>query len=205
MKQISMALCGALLLVGCGKWPPVTNTARDVLRLPESTVSIRARALRGEDYESLRHLQQLERLDLYGGWKASDAGFSDRGLETLAALNLPRLNTVLFGNCTNVTDASIIHIRKLKTVYFLVFVSCPGITDNGLRSLAEMESLRNLDLIACPNITDKGLEYLAAHSHWQRIEFAGSPRVTAAAVEALQQKFPTAYIKKDELVGVYPP
>ena len=203
VNWIIAGLCGALLLVGCGKWPPVTNTAKDVLRLPVTTVNIRARALHDEDYESLRHLQQLEYLDLYGGWKVVDAGFSDRGLATLASLNLPHLETVFFGYCTNVTDASLVHILMLKTVTFLGFVACPGITDEGLKRLTGMESLRELDLRACPNITDKGLEYLAAHSNWQRIEFGGCPRVTAEAVEALQHKFPSAHIKKDDVEWSY--
>ena len=202
-KWIQLAIYGALLLAGCGKWPPVTDSAKDVLRLPESTVNIRARALHDADYESLRHLQQLEYLDLYGGWKVVDAGFSDRGLATLASLNLPRLDTVFFGYCTNVTDASLVHILKMKTVTFLGFVACSGITDTGLRSLAGMESLRELDLRGCPNVTDKGLEYLVAHTNWQRIEFGGCARVTPEAVEALRRKFPSAHIKKDDVEWSY--
>ena len=195
---VPTVVCGALLLAGCGKWPPVTNTAQDVLRLPDSTVNIRARAFRDEDFGSLRHLQQLRYLDLYGGWKVVDAGFSDRGLAILASLNLPQLETVFFGYCTNITDASLVHILKLKTVTFLGFVACPGITDSGLRALAEMNGLRELDLRGCPNITDKGLEYLAVKANWQRIEFGGCPRLTLDAVAKLQRKFPNARIKKDD-------
>ncbi len=195
---ITAVASGVLLMAGCGKWPPVTNTAKDVLRLPESTVNIRARAFRDEDFGSLRHLQQLRYLDFYGGWKVVDARFSDRGLATLASLNLPQLQSVFFGYCTNLTDASLVHIRKLKAVTVLGFVACPGITDNGLRTLAEMKGLRELDLRGCPSITDKGLEYLAAKADWQRVEFGGCPQVSLGAVSKLKQKYPTARIIKDD-------
>ena len=197
-KWIPAVLYGALLLAGCGKWPPVTNTKEDVLRLPASTENIRARALHDEDFASLSHLQQLRYLDLYGGWKVVRAGFSDKGLATLASLNLPHLETVFFGYCTNITDASLVHIVKLKTVTFLGFVACPGITDNGLRTFAGMNGLRELDLRGCQNITDTGLEYLAGKADWQRIEFGGCPQVTLEAVADLQRKFPKAHIKKDD-------
>jgi hypothetical protein len=199
-KWFVVIFCATILFAGCNKEPPFVDSKEAVLRLPTSTQNIWARSLRDEDFASLSHLQELSDIDFYAGWKDPDAPvrFSDAGLATLANLDLPRLNTVVFGRCTNVTDASLIYIAKLKNVTGLALVACPRITDAGLQTLAVMPSLTELSLRGCTNITDKGLEYLATKSNWQRIEFGGCPRVTFEAVTNLQQHFPNAKIKKDD-------
>jgi hypothetical protein len=187
-----LVLCMVTLLAGCNKMPPIVNTKEDVLRLPTSTEFIRARSLRDEDFTSLSHLPQLIDLDFYGGYKVCSARFSDDGLAVLSSLELPRLDSLHFGYCTNITDASLIQIVKLKTVTQLGIVACPHITDGGLRTLATMPNLTELDLRGCTNITDRGLEYLAAKTNWQTIMFGGCARVTFEAVTNLQHRFPHA-------------
>jgi len=194
------AVCAGIMLVGCNKEPPFVDTNEAVLRLPASTEDIWARSLRDEDFASLSHLPQLSDIDFDAGWKDSSAPvrFSDAGLAVLASLELPNLTTIIFGHCTNVTDASLTIITKLKTVTFLGLIACPRITDAGLRTLADMPSLTELDLRGCTNISDKGLEYLATKSNWQRIELGGCTHVSFEAVASLQHRFPNARIKRDD-------
>lgn len=197
-RWILAVACLGILLVGCGKWPPVTDNKEDIQSLPASTESIRARALHDSDFASLSHLPQLRDLDLYGGYADCQANFSDLGLAMLASLELPHLETVYFGHCTNVTDTSLDYIIKLKTVTSLGLVACPRITDVGLQRLVSMPSLLELDLRGCTNITDKGLEVLSAKNNWRRISLGGCTQVTLEAVTNLQQRFPNAKIKRDD-------
>jgi len=198
LNGLPAVLCAALLLTGCGKWPPVTRSARDVLALPASTQEIRARFLGDDDFASLSHLPQLRHLDFHGGYARGLPGFTDKGLATLASLDLPHLQHVSFGHCSNITDASLPHILKLKPVTALQLLACPGITDAGLQTLAGMTNLTYLDLRGCPNITDKGLAHLAAKTNWRHLSFGGCPQVTPAAVAELQRRFPGANIVKDD-------
>jgi hypothetical protein len=190
-----------MLLAGCNHEPPWVDSKKAVLRLPASTEDIWARCLRDEDFASLGRLSQL-------GWISFDAGwgnpytppvrFSDAGLATLASLELPHLTMLLFGHCTNITDASLACIVKMKTVTYLAFLACPRITDAGLRTLAGMPNLTDLDLRGCKNITDKGLQYLEAKNNWQRIDLGGCTRVSFEAVARLQQRCPNANIGRHD-------
>ena len=198
MKQFIPLILVLGLLAGCGTWPPVTNDKQDILRLSPSTESIRARALHDEDFASLSHLPELRDLDLYGGYAVCPANFSDAGLALLASLQLPHLETLYFGHCTNITDASLAYVVKLKTISSLGLVACPRITDAGLQRLIGMPHLLELDLRGCTNITDRGLDHLATKSSWQRISLGGCTRVTFEAVTNLQKHFPNANIKRDD-------
>jgi hypothetical protein len=200
MRWCLATLCVGILLAGCNKEPPFVESKEAVLRLPASTENIWARSLRDEDLASLSHLPQVSDIDFVAGWKDASAPvrFSDAGLATLASLELPHLTTLFIGHCTNVTDASLAYIGKMKAVTFLGLIACPRITDVGLQTLADMPNLTELDLRGCTNITDKGLQYLETKSNWQRIEFGGCTQVSFESVAKLQQHFPNAKIKRDD-------
>jgi hypothetical protein len=201
MRWHLAAFCFGILLAGCNHEPPWIDSKKAVLRLPASTEDIWARCLRDDDFASLSHLSQLGRIDFvagYGNPYTPPVRFSDAGLATLASLELPHLTMLLFGHCTNVTDASLTCIVKMKTVTYLAFIACPRITDAGLRTLAGMPNLTDLDLRGCKNITDKGLQYLETKSNWHRIYFGGCTRVSFEAVARLQQLFPNARIERDD-------
>ena len=199
-KWFLTVFCLAILFASCSPQPPYVDSKKAVLQLPTSTEDVVARQLPDDGFAALGHLPQLSDLDFYGGWKGENASprFTDAGLATLAALDLPKLNTLFFGHCTNVTDASLVYIVKLKHVTLLGLVACPRITDAGLQTLATMSNLTELDLRGCTNITDTGLKILAAKTNWRRLEFGGCPHVSFQAVTNLQQRFPNARIKKDE-------
>jgi hypothetical protein len=197
-RWVLAVVCVGISLAACDHWPPVINNKEDILRLSVSTKSIRARALHDADFASLSHLPELRDLDLLGGYAVCPANFSDAGLAVLASLQLPHLENLYFGHCTNVTDASLVYVIKLKTVATLGFVACPGITDVGLQRLVDMPNLLDLDLRGCTNITDKGLKYLTAKTNFRRIALEGCTQVTFEAVTKLRQRFPNADIKRDD-------
>jgi hypothetical protein len=204
-KWFLAIVCVVVFFAGCSPQPPYVDSKEAVLQLPTSTEDITARGLPDDGFAALGHLPQLNDLDFFGGWKNPNANptFTDAGLATLATLDLSKLDTLYFGHCTNVTDASLVYIIKLKHLTQLGLVACPRITDVGLQTLTTMPNLTQLDLRGCTNITDKGLEILAAKNNWQRLEFGGCLQVSLQAVTNLQQQFPNAKIKKDELEWSY--
>src|SRR5262245_36109854 len=126
-----IALGVLLLLCGCGSWPPIVDSKRDIHRLSTSEPSVRARGLHDSDIPSLAHLSELWLLDFTGGHAVMDAPITDTGLALLADLDLPKLEVLNFGYCTGITDAGLAHIGRMHTVTWLSFMSCPRITDEG--------------------------------------------------------------------------
>ena len=85
------ALLAVLLgiLVGCGHYPPVVDSAADMRRLPSSERSIRARGMADSDISSLARLHDLEYIDFSSGVAVEMTKITDEGTEQLAKLNLP--------------------------------------------------------------------------------------------------------------------
>ena len=185
-------------LNACAGWPPIVESKKDVLALSPSTVSVRARGLHDEDIPALSHLPLLEDLDFGEGWKALAAPITDKGLANLAALELRRLDYLMLGYCTNITDQGLPHIAQMRSVTWLSLEVCPRITDAGLASILTMTNLTGLDLRGCVGITDAGLEHLAAKTNWQEVWFGGCPNVTTNAVSKLQRALPSAKVDKDD-------
>lgn len=181
-------------------WPPIVESKQDIAALPPSTPRVRARGLHDEDIFALSHLPLLKDLDFGGGRKVLAASLTDKGLANLASLDLQRLDTLMLGYCTNITDAGLSSVAKIGSITWLSLEVCPQITDVGLASLLTMTNLTGLDLRGCVGITDAGLERLAAKANWQTIMFGGCPNVTTNAVSKLQRTLPKAMIEKDERV-----
>jgi hypothetical protein len=188
----------SLLLCGCGSWPPIVESKRDITRLSSTKASVRARGLHDSDIAALAHLRQLRLLDFHGGHAVKTAPITDEGLARLAEVDLPKLEILTFGYCTNITDTGLSHIGRMHTVTWLSFMACPQVSDTGLQHLLMMKSLTGLDLRGCPGITDRGLEILATKTNWQTILLGGCSNVSAAGVARLQATVPKARVTKDE-------
>ena len=193
-----LALIASLLLCGCGHWPPIVDTKRDIERLQESEPSIRARGLRDSDIPSLARLHELRILDFSGGNAIMAASITDTGLAYLAKIDLPHLDTLTLGYCGSITDAGLAHVGQMQTVTWLGLTACPQITDAGLPHLLTMRNLLGLDLRGCAGITDSGLQCLVAKTNWGTIMLGGCSNVTADGVARLQAALPNAEVKKDE-------
>ena len=193
-----LALIALIFLSGCGHWPPVVNSKRDVERLHVTEPSVRARSLRDSDVPSLGRLHDLRTLDFRGGVLATEMHLTDEGLAQVSSLDLPRLEALTFGCSAKITDAGLAHIAQMHTVTYLSFTACPRITDAGLPQLLTMTNLTDLDLRGCSGITSQGIQRLAIKTNWLTIELGGCLNVTAEAVAELQAALPGAKVKKDE-------
>jgi len=179
-------------------WPPIVESKQDIAALPSSTLKIRARGLHDADILALSHLPLLKHLDFGAGRKALDARITDKGLASLAMMRLERLDFLMLGYNTKITDAGLVSIGKLHSILWLSLQVCPHITDAGLLPLLTMTNLTGLDLRGCVGITDAGLQHLAAKTNWQTIMLGGCPNVTTNAVSKLQRALPHAKVEKDE-------
>lgn len=193
-----IALGSSLLLCGCGSWPPIVESKRDIQRLSRSETSLRARGVHDSDIPSLARFRQLRVLDFGSGHAVMTAPVTDEGLAKLAAVDLPKLEILTLGYCTNITDAGLAHIGQMQTVTWLGVMACPRVTDDGLHYLLTMKSLTGLDLRGCTGITDRGLELLASKPNWQTILLGGCSNVTVAGVARLQNQLPKARVEKNE-------
>ena len=197
-STVALALIALVSLDGCGHWPPVVNSKKDVERLRTTEPSVRARGLRDNDIPSLGRLRDLRILDFAGGVLVTEMHLTDEGLAQISSLDLPRLEILTFGCSAKITDAGLAHIAQMRTVTYLSFTACPRITDAGLPQLVTMTNLTGLDLRGCSGITDQGLQRLALKTNWQTIELGGCSNVGAEAVAKFQAALPGARVKKDE-------
>lgn len=203
-RWISLSLrmfAGALGFVGvcgCGDWPPIAETKAQIDTLPVTTVSIRARGLKDADIPALARFRKLKNLDFAGGMAVEDAAISDAGIEGLAKLDLPELDTLSLGYNTKITNAGLVHVAKIETVSMLLFSACPKITGEGLEPLLGMKRLVYLDLRGCQGITDDGLQTLASKSGLQQLVLDGCRNVTSDGISQLQAKLPNLRIVKDD-------
>ena len=179
-------------------WPPIVNSKQDIAALPPSTLRVRAQGLPDADISALNHLPLLRHLDFGGGHLALDARITDNGLASLGSAGLQRLEYLMLGHNTKITDAGLPHIARMHSITWLSLLVCPHITDAGLASLLTMTNLTGLDLRGCIGITDAGLERLAAKTNWQEIMFGGCSNVSTNAIGKLQRTCPKAKIAKDD-------
>jgi hypothetical protein len=196
----SLYLFAILLIVaqGCGRYPPVVDTASDVRHLPASEKSIRARGLADSDIPSIARLRELNYIDFSSGMAVEKAKITDEGLEQLANLDLPHLDTLDLGWCNNITDAGVAHVCRIQTITMLLLTACANITDGAMTQLANTKNLTYLDLRGCPGITDRGIQELATKGNLEHIELGGAPNVTAQGVAKLQAALPNTRINKDD-------
>ena len=217
-------LLSSPLFLGCGKWPPVVKSAKDIQRLSRDEPS-RARGLPDSDLYALERLSSLRLLNFGVGWKATEVKITDRGLRALSQLSLPRLEFLNLGRNENITDEGVVHLVRLKSLRRLSLTRCPKITDQGVAHLVKMSSLKSLRLSACQKITDRGLELLSGMDNLERLDlqgcngitdrgilhlaemnslknvmFGGCENITPEAVEDLKQRMPHARVSKNDQV-----
>lgn len=204
---VAASICFIFLLIltvcGCGKWPPVVNSARDIRKLGANEPSLRARGLSDEDIPSLQRLPNLKFLDFTGGRAVEKAKISDAGLKALSEITFTRLDTLSLGYCDRITDAGLCHLTKLKTVKWLSLSACSEITDNGLSNLTSMITLDALDIRGCPKITDNGLVFLGQMDNLREILLGGCHNISSNGVLTLQKALPKCRVQKDDREWAY--
>ncbi|HVU90445.1 MAG TPA: hypothetical protein VHD36_24180 [Pirellulales bacterium] len=205
LTQLTRGLIVAALIgfAGCGPYPPSVAKKAEIDALPASTRSVYARSLSDGDVPALARLRELTlldftpgyaRKDLTTGFKKWEAAITDEGLAKLAAIELPKLETLGLGHCEHITDAGLVHVAKMDSVTSLHLEDDPGISDVGLQHLLAMKNLTALDLRGCQGITDAGLQILAGKPGWQMIALGRCSNITAQGIAKLRAALPNAKI-----------
>jgi hypothetical protein len=194
----AIALLGGLLLLhGCGYYPPSVASSAEVLRLDDSHVSLRVRALPDEAIPSLESRKNLEMLFFSDGHAVMESRITDRGLCALSRLSLPRLRVLDLGYCRMISDRGISCLPSLTSVRRLGLLGCPGVTGEGLTSLRRMKGLQELDLRGC-EVTDADIFSLRSMQNLEWIQLGGCRKVTPEGVRQLQRMMPNTRVEKDE-------
>lgn len=196
MKQI--ALSALLYLAACNVMPPAVSSRSHVRHLSSATLSVRARGLPREDFDALRRLQVLERLDFGGGWAVLDCPVDDAGLIELSELGLDELTDLSLGWCPCISEVGLASVGRFPSLTYLFLPGCENVGDAALPAIAAAPQIRYLDLRGCPRITDAGVLQLAGRRDWDRIVLDGCASVTEEGVNELRALLPFARIDKDD-------
>ncbi len=198
MQTRRVVLLMPFFIVGCGEWPPVAKSRRDLLKMPANEFTIRVRGLEDDDIPYLKRFHNLRVLDFTSGYADKDAKITDNGLRELAKLDLPRLEHLSLGRCDKITDEGIAEVAKIKSLKILLLDGSVKITDAIIPHLNSAENLTELDLRGCPGITDQGVLAMGKTRKWKRIKLGGCPQVSDDAVKQLMQMLPGSKINKDD-------
>ncbi|KAK1789963.1 hypothetical protein P4O66_002284 [Electrophorus voltai] len=108
-------------------------------------------------------LHRLKSLNLRSCRHVSDVGIGHlAGMTRSAAEGCLNLEYLTLQDCQKLTDLSLKHISKgLAKLKVLNLSFCGGISDAGMIHLSHMASLWSLNLRSCDNISDTGIMHLA--------------------------------------------
>jgi hypothetical protein len=101
----------------------------------------------------VRQLSRVRELDL----GMMSRGAMDNGLAHVQGLTGLRELRLGF---TDVTDAGLYKLRRLKGLELLDLIGCDHVTDGGLAHLRRLTGLKGLYLDACERVTNRGVEEL---------------------------------------------
>ena len=200
MKYLTIILLPLLICSGCGKWPPIVESANDITKLSEDQQSVRARGLADSDLHALEHLKKLSNLDFDGGWGVEEAKITDHGLLILSDLDLTHITHLSLGHNKSITDDGLKHILKMRSsITWLSVRACPNITDKGLKYIMSISTLSTgLDLRSCNGITDEGLNYIAQMKNLGMVLLGGCDNITPEGVQKLQSRLPQTRVLKED-------
>merc|ERR1711974_35369 len=87
------------------------------------------------------------------------ASIDDSALEQIAR-TIPQLKQLNLSFSTSITDAGLIHLGRLQSLWRLDLQGLTNLTDNGIKRLVDLPNLRVLELSGCVNLTSAGVESL---------------------------------------------
>ena len=94
----------------------------------------------------------------------------------------------------NLTDAGLMHLKRMTNLETLDLKTCTQITDAGLVHIKDLTNLQWIDLTNT-KVTDTGLLHLKGMTNLQELSL-GNTKVTDAGVAALQKALPNCKITK---------
>jgi hypothetical protein len=107
---------------------------------------------------SLKYLSSCDLVRLQLWWCIN---ISDEGI---CSLNLPNLESLNLNWVSSITDASLLHISRFKSLKTLMLAKCSNITDRGLIEVAiNCKQLQQIDIAECCHVSSTTIEQLAMH------------------------------------------
>jgi hypothetical protein len=125
----------------------------------------------------------------------SAGGATDESLRAIG--QLPNLEKLYIGRGPTVTDAGVLHLRKLHKLKSVELYSV-NITDESLRVFGTMRQLEGLYLsgVEETHITDTGLEHLHGMKKLRTLSLGGGNKVTDEGVRKIQDAIPGLWVHK---------
>jgi hypothetical protein len=118
---------------------------------------------------------------------------TDAGVAEIAKLK--NIESLYLSACGKITDTGLSHLAKLPNISFLWFTANPLISDEGMKSIGQMKNLRSLSLFGCTKISNAGALQL---SQLKRLEFAffGMTGVNEAGIQELRELMPKCKLQR---------
>lgn len=217
---LHIVICVLLLVqAGCSPSPPLIDNIKDINRRSASNGSLRVYNLPDEDIVALGKFTTIVRLD-FGGGRISDKGLTnltqlpldhlkyldfnycpnitDEGIRTLAQKDWNHLELLMLMGTKNLTNASLPHIAKIKTLQDLSLAGNTNITGESLAILATLPNLTYLDLRGCDTLSPSSLNELKQIKQLTSLNLSGCTKISASDLTPLQTALPNCRIIKDD-------
>ena len=180
------------------KYSPSIESKSDFQMRDKSITQINVRSLPDNDIKLLSKFNELKLINFTSGWGATEEKITDSGLSILSELQLPKLEHLSLGYCSNISDKGLKYIAEIKTLKMLLLMSCEKITDEGIKNLTLLKNLEYLDLRGCNGITDESIKYFSEMISLKNLVLDGCKNISKNAVEKLQEILPDCNIKKND-------
>lgn len=163
-----LALFFTCIILGCGRYPAVVNTKRDIKNIPANYYSIIIEHLPLEDYPLLDKFLQTQEITFF----SKNAPASDEKIQALAAIPWDKLRGIFLAGSLEVTDVGLSHLLKIKSLKWLQ-LSQTGVTDNGIiQALGSLNNINSIDISECRYITGLGIRKISESSSLTDIGFS---------------------------------
>jgi len=118
-------------------------------------------------------LKEVAQLSNLRWLRIRTGGFWGPGLAELA--QMPRLERLCLWGKTQITDRHIAHLEGLTQIKSLtLWAGCSNLTDAGLASIGKLRSLEELHFIGTPRLTPAGVAHLKNLKNLRKVDFGGA-------------------------------
>jgi hypothetical protein len=148
---------------------------------------------------ALGRFKELRTLDFIGGWKGTPSPVTAKGLNVVADLGLPHLDTLSLGYADEIDDEALVAVARINSLEIVQFFACNRITGKGIARLGRLERLRILDVLGCKGLSDSDVEDFAALRNVKgTINLSGCSGITSEGVRRLQAALPQCRVEKQD-------
>jgi len=157
----AIVVAGSCVVCSCGHYPAPIRSVINIILTKTTETMIVIDGLPLKDWSKLQKFTALEHLFIAEDMASQ---ITDKHLDVLSTLCMPRLRDISFAYCSQVTDNGVQALTNLPSTTSLQLIGV-GITDEGLKTLAEgMPHLEGINVCQCRYLTFAGFMNLA-NSH----------------------------------------